>query len=100
MLMASQKPHRSANASRRTADPARPRPTARVHHAARRRSRLLGRSRYAGKPACVSMIGLLSSRPPFGRIEQPAEIGSRATDGRPLEQALAEIAVVAAWAFR
>jgi hypothetical protein len=45
------------------------------------------------------MIGLLSSRPPFGRIEQPAEIGSRATDGRPLEQALAEIAVVAAWAF-
>ena len=53
----------------------------------------------AGKLAFVSMIGLLSSRPPFGRIEQPAEIGSRATDGRPLEQALAEIAVVAAWAF-
>jgi hypothetical protein len=30
------------------------------------------RSRCAGKPAFVSMIGLLSSRPPFGRIEQPA----------------------------
>jgi hypothetical protein len=41
------------------------------------------------------MIGLLSSRPPFGRIEPAAEIGSRATDGRPLKQALAEIAVVA-----
>ena len=44
------------------------------------------------------MIGLLSSRPPFG-IEPAAEIGSRATDGRPLEQALAEIAVVAALAL-
>ena len=42
------------------------------------------------------MIGLLSSRPPFGQFEPAAEIGSRATDGRPLEQALAEIAVVAA----
>jgi len=52
-----------------------------------------------GKPAFVSMIGLLSSRPPFGRIEPAAEIGSRATDGRPLEQALAEIAVVAALAL-
>jgi hypothetical protein len=29
------------------------------------------------------VIGLLSSRPPFGRIEPAAEIGSRATDGRP-----------------
>ena len=38
-------------------------------------------------------------RPPFGRIEPAAEIGSRATDGRPLEQALAEIAVVAALAL-
>ena len=37
--------------------------------------------------------------PPFGRIEPAAEIGSRATDGRPLEQALAEIAVVAALAL-
>jgi hypothetical protein len=51
---------------------------------------LRGRSRRAGKPAFVSMIGLLSSRPPFGRIEPAAEIGSRATDGRPLEQALAD----------
>jgi len=58
-----------------------------------------GRSRRAGKPAFVSMIGPLSSRPPFGRIEPAAEIGSRATDGRPLEQALAEIAVVAALAL-
>src|SRR6516225_10638973 len=56
-------------------------------------------ARRAGKPAFVSMIGLLSSRPPFGRIEPAAEIGSRATDGRPLEQALAEIAVVAALAL-
>jgi len=45
------------------------------------------------------MIGLLSSRPPCGRIEPAAEIGSRATDGRPLDQALAEIAVVAALAL-
>jgi len=65
--------------------------------AAARRPR--GRSRCAGKPAFVSMIGLLSSRPPFGRIEPAAEIGPRATDGRPLEQALAEIAVVVALAL-
>src|SRR6516165_248712 len=52
-------------------------------HSAARPSR--GRSRRAGKPAFVSMIGLLSSRPPFGRIEPAAEIGSRATAGRPLE---------------
>jgi hypothetical protein len=45
----------------------------------------------AGKPAFVSMIGLLSSRPPFGRIEPAAEFGPRAartprcgiTDGPP-----------------
>ena len=49
----------------------------------------------AQQPAFVSMIGLLSSRPPLGRIEPAAEIGSRATDGRPLKQALAEIAGVA-----
>ena len=48
-----------------------------------------------GQASVRSMIGLLSSRPPFGRIEPAAEIGSRATDGRPLKQALAEIAVVA-----
>jgi hypothetical protein len=41
------------------------------------------------------MIGLLSSRPPFGRIEPADEIGSRATDGNPLKQALADIAVAA-----
>jgi hypothetical protein len=29
------------------------------------------------------VIGPLSSRPPFGRIEPAAESGSRATDGRP-----------------
>jgi hypothetical protein len=29
------------------------------------------------------VIGLLSSRPPLGRIEPAAETGSRATDGRP-----------------
>jgi len=52
-----------------------------------------------GQASVRSMIGLLSSRPPFGRIEPAAEIGSRATDGRPLEQALAEIAVVAALAL-
>jgi hypothetical protein len=33
--------------------------------------------------ASQPVIGLLSSRPPFGRIEPAAEIGSRATDGRP-----------------
>jgi hypothetical protein len=38
---------------------------------------------------------LLSSRPPFGRIEPAAEIGSRATNGRPFEQALADFAVAA-----
>ncbi|OLB70910.1 MAG: hypothetical protein AUI16_24395 [Alphaproteobacteria bacterium 13_2_20CM_2_64_7] len=32
----------------------------------------------AGKLAFVSMIGLLSSRPPFGRIEPATEFGPRA----------------------
>jgi hypothetical protein len=42
------------------------------------------------------VIGLLSSRPPFGRIEPAAEIGSRATDGSPsIEQPLADFAVAA-----
>src|SRR5512132_2605365 len=47
------------------------------------------------------VIGLLSSRPPFGRIELAAEIGSRATDWQALEQALAALAdfAVAALAF-
>jgi hypothetical protein len=41
-------------------------------------------------------LGLLSSRLPFGRIEPAAEIGSRATDGRPsIEQALADFAIAA-----
>jgi hypothetical protein len=41
------------------------------------------------------VIGLLSSRPSFCRIEPAAEIGSRATDRRPPEQALADLAVAA-----
>jgi hypothetical protein len=56
-------------------------------------TRLRGRLRRAGKPASFPVIGLLSSRPTFGRIEPGAEIGSRATDGRPFEQALADFAV-------
>jgi hypothetical protein len=35
-----------------------------------------------GQQRSFPVIGLLSSRPPFGRIEPAAEIGSRATDGR------------------
>jgi hypothetical protein len=35
-----------------------------------------------------SVIGLLSSRPPFGRVEPVAEIGSRATDSRPSSKRL------------
>ena len=38
------------------------------------------------------VIGLLSSRPPFGRIEPAAEIGSRADRWQALEQALADFA--------
>jgi hypothetical protein len=43
--------------------------------------------RGAGKPA-FAVIGLLSSRPPFGRVEPVAEIGSRATDSRPSSKRL------------
>jgi hypothetical protein len=41
------------------------------------------------------MIGMLSSRPPFGRIEPAAEIGPRVTRWHALEQALADFAVAA-----
>jgi hypothetical protein len=41
------------------------------------------------------MIGLLSSRPPFGRIEPAAEIAPRVTRWQALEQALADFAVAA-----
>jgi hypothetical protein len=41
------------------------------------------------------MIGLLSSRLPFGWIEPAAEIGPCATDWQALEQALADLAALA-----
>src|SRR5262249_20300191 len=42
------------------------------------------------------VIGLLSSRPTFGRSDPAAKSGSSATDGRPSKQALTDFAV-AGW---
>jgi hypothetical protein len=72
-----------------------PNETPRVHHASRRRSRLLGRSRCAGKPAFVSS-DRTAQQPSAIRPDRTGRRNRPARDRwQALEQALADFAVAA-----